>query len=371
MNAQAQFCPNLACGARGQCGSGNIIVHSRKRRRYRCTQCGQTFSARQGTMYAGLRSEETLVTIVVTLLVFGCPLQAIVQAYGLDERTVANWRDRAGKHAQAVHEGLVMQGQLDLGHVQADEMRIKGRGFIAWLGMALMVSTRLWLGSVVSVHRDRCLADSLMARVRRCAKSGCALLICVDGWRPYPNAILRTFRTKVPRPKGERGRCHLRVWPELGIAQIIKHTTAGFALTRRIYYGTTEFMVQQLFGSQGGILPNTAFIERLNATFRQRLAPLVRRCRHAAARLDTLHTSLYLLGTVYNFCTPHHALRRPNFDSPDWPRWLVQTPAMAAGLTHHVWSITELLSFRVAPPPFVPPKRRGRPPKSLAVPSTS
>jgi IS1 family transposase len=333
--------------------------------------CGQTFSERHGTLYAGLRTDERLVTIVVTLLVFGCPVPAIVQAYGLDERTVASWRNRAGKQSQAVHEALVMQGKLALDHVQADEIRVKGRGFIAWVGMALMVSTRLWLGSVVSVHRDRCLADSLMACVRRCAKSGCALLICVDGWRPYPNAILRTFRTKVPRPKGERGRCHLRVWPELGIAQIIKHTTTGFALTRRIYYGTTEFMVQQLFGSQGGILPNTAFIERLNATFRQRLAPLVRRCRHAAARLDTLHTSLYLLGTAYNFCTPHQALRRPNFDSPNSPRWLAQTPAMAAGITDHVWSIAELLSFRVAPPLFVPPKRRGRPPKSLLLPSTT
>jgi hypothetical protein len=333
--------------------------------------CGQTFSERSGTLYAGLRKDATLVTIVLTLLVYGCPLQAIVQAYGLDERTVATWRDRAGKHSQGVHEGLVRQGQLALGHVQADEIRVKGRGFIAWVGMALMVSTRLWLGSVVSVQRDRTLAEAMMAQVRRCAKMGCALLVCVDGWRAYPNAILRTFRSKVPRPKGVRGRCQLQVWPELGIAQVIKHTSAGFALTRRIYSGTTEFMVQQLFGSQGGLLPNTAFIERLNATFRQRLSPLVRRCRQAAARPDTLHTSLYLLGTVYNFCTPHHALRRPNFDQPDLPRWLLQTPAMAAGITDHVWPIAELLSFRVAPPPFVPPKRRGRPPKSLLVPSTN
>jgi hypothetical protein len=322
-------------------------------------------------MYAGLRSDETLVTIVVTLLVFGCPVAAIVQAYGLDERTVANWRERAGKHCQTVHEALVMQGKLALDHVQADEMRVKGRGFIAWMAMALMVSTRLWLGGVVSASRNRSLADDLMSKVRCCAQTGCALLVCVDGWCAYPNAILRTFRTKVPRAPGEKGRCHLQVWPELGIAQVIKHTTAGFALTRRIYYGTTEFMVQQLFGSQGGILPNTAFIERLNATFRQRLAPLVRRCRHAAARLDTLPASLYLLGTVYNFCTPHQALRRPNFDQPDLPRWCVQTPAMAAGLTDHIWSIAELLSFRVAPLPFVLPKRRGRPPKSLLVPSTS
>ena len=371
MNAQAQFCPNLACGARGQRGGGNICVHSCKRRRYRCMMCGQTFSERAGTIYAGLRSDATLVTIVVTLLVYGCPLHAIVQAYGLDERTVANWRDRAGKHAQGVHEGLVMQGQLDLGHVQVDELRIKGRGFIAWVGMALMVSTRLWLGGVVSTSRNRSLAEAMMTQVRRCAKTGCALLVCVDGWRAYPNAILRTFRSKVPRPKGVRGRCRLQRWPSLAIAQVVKQTTPVFALTRRIDHGTSQLVAQQLFGSQGGLLPNTAFIERLNGTFRQRLAPLVRRCRHTAARLETLHTSLYLLGTLYNFCTPHHALRRPNFDSPDLPRWLVRTPAMAAGITDHVWSVAELLLFQLPPPPLVPPKRRGRPPKAHALPSTT
>jgi hypothetical protein len=346
-------------------------VHSRQRRRYRCTQCGQTFSERSGTIYAGLRSDERLVTMVVTLLVYGCPVQAIVQAYGLDERTVAKWRDRAGRHAQAVHEGLVMQGQLALGHVQADEMRIQGRGFIAWVGMALMVSTRLWLGGVVSRSRNRSLAEAMMMQVRHCAKLGGALLVCVDGWRAYPKAILRTFRSKVPRPQGRRGRCRLQHWPALAIAQVVKQTTPVFALTRRIYHGTAQVVADQLFHSQGGLLPNTAFIERLNATFRQRLAPFVRRCRHSAARLETLHTSLYLLGAVYNFCTPHHALRRPHFDAPDWPRWLLQTPAMAAGITDHVWSMAELLSFKVAPPPSVPPKRRGRPPKSLAVSSTS
>jgi hypothetical protein len=264
-----------------------------------------------------------------------------------------------------------MQGQLDLGHVQADEMRMQGRGWIAWVGMVLMVSTRLWLGGVVSTSRNRTLAEAMMTQVRRCAKLGCALLVCVDGWRAYPKAILRTFRSKVPRPKGQPGRCRLHRWPALAIAQVVKQTTPVFVLTRRIYQGTTQFVAQHLFSSQGGLLPNTAFIERLNATFRQRLAPLVRRCRHAAARLKTLHASVYLLGTVYNFCTPHQALRRPNFDHPDLPRWLVQTPAMAAGLTDHVWSIAELLSFKVAPPPFVPPKRRGRPPKSLSFPSTT
>ena len=98
-------------------------------------------------MYAGLRSEVTLVVIVVTLLAYGCPVPAIVQAYGLDERTIADWRDRAGRHCERVHEAVVQQGQLELEHVQADEIRVKGSKLVAWMGMAMMVSTACgWVG---------------------------------------------------------------------------------------------------------------------------------------------------------------------------------------------------------------------------------
>jgi transposase-like protein len=97
MEPSEQFCPNSTCCVRGQIGQGNIRVHDRKRQRYRCTSCKHTFSARRDTMFEGLRTARELVVIVVTLLPFGCPVQAIVQAYGLDERTVASWRDRAGK----------------------------------------------------------------------------------------------------------------------------------------------------------------------------------------------------------------------------------------------------------------------------------
>ena len=95
-------------------------------------------------MFEGLRKPTGLIVIVVTLLSYGCPLQAIVHAYGLDERTVAAWRDRAGMHCQKVHQAVVEQGKLDLMHVQADEIRVKARGIIAWMGLAMMVSTRLW-----------------------------------------------------------------------------------------------------------------------------------------------------------------------------------------------------------------------------------
>src|SRR5436853_3075463 len=124
-------------------------------------------------------------------------------------------------------------------------------------------------------------------------------------------------------------------------------------------HGLLSQAEQLLQGSQGGTVLNTAFLERLNATFRQRLASLTRRSRHAAHRIFALETGMYLIGCTYNFCFPHHELSKTkHVGSPC-------TPAMAAGLTDHVWSICELLSYRLAPLPWVEPKRRGRPKQPL------
>jgi transposase-like protein len=81
---------------------GNIGIHSQKEKRYKCKVCGKTFTERSGTAFYRLHHNEELMTVVIALLANGCPPQAIVAAYGLDERTVANWQERAGKHSQAV-----------------------------------------------------------------------------------------------------------------------------------------------------------------------------------------------------------------------------------------------------------------------------
>src|SRR3954453_18256563 len=171
MDPQAQFCHNLDCTARGQLGLGNIRVHSRKERRYRCSACGRTFAATRGTPFYRLKKHADLVTLVITLLCHGCPVQAIVVAFGLDERTVADWRDRAGRHGQLLHEHRVLQGQVELGHVQADELYVKGVGRRRWMAMALAVPWRLWLGGVVSRSRDLTLITAVVAMVRRAARS--------------------------------------------------------------------------------------------------------------------------------------------------------------------------------------------------------
>jgi IS1 family transposase len=309
-------------------------------------------------MFAGLRKPTELIVVVVSLLAYGCPVQAIVHAFGLDERTVASWRDRAGQHCEQIHQALVEQGNLDLMHVQADEIRVKGRKMIVWMGLAMMVSTRLWLAGTVSLTRDRVLADRLMQQVRRCALRVGALLVCTDGWGAYPNSIRRAFRQKVKATVG-RGRACLRVWPQLHIGTVIKHTAKHrvIQVTRQMSHGVLEQASAWLHLSEGGSMLNTAFIERFNATMRERLAVLTRKCRHATQRVAALHTGMYLVGTTYNFCWPHHELSTCNHVGH------LCTPAMAAGLTSHIWSVYELLSYKVAPAPWLEPKRRGRPRK--------
>lgn len=193
MDPQTQFCPNRACPARGQVGQGNIGVHSQQERRYACPTGGKTFAATTGTPFSGLRTAADVVTLVLTLLCHGCPRQAIVVAFGLDERTVADWQARAGRHCQQGHEHVVQRGQVDLQHVQADARWVKLVGKRVWLAMALAVPSRLWLGGVVSAHRDLPLITSLVRRVRACARHP-AVLVCVDGLSRSVTAFRRVWR---------------------------------------------------------------------------------------------------------------------------------------------------------------------------------
>lgn len=134
MNSQEVFCPNVECSARGQPGQGNISVHSQKEHRYYCTVCGYPFAATKGTIFYRLRTRPATVMLVLTLLAYGGPLQAIVKAFGFDERTGRNWLHRAGQHCQAVHHHQVEQAHLDLQQVQADEIKAKHQGGISgWL----------------------------------------------------------------------------------------------------------------------------------------------------------------------------------------------------------------------------------------------
>jgi transposase-like protein len=102
MDPARTFCPNLAWAARGPTGQGNIGIHSRKEQRCIGTECHKTFTATKGTAMYRLRTSAETVSLVVTLMAHGCPLQASVVAFGYDERTVACGLARAGCQGPAV-----------------------------------------------------------------------------------------------------------------------------------------------------------------------------------------------------------------------------------------------------------------------------
>lgn len=363
MNPQEVFCPNIDCHARGQVGKGNIGVHSQAEKRYICHECHQTFTDTKGTIFYRLRTDAQTVMLVITLLAYGCPLKAIVKAFGFHEKTVKEWWRRSGEHCRVVHEHIIGGSQLDLQQVQADEIKGKGFGQTFWMAMAMMVSTRLWLGGAISHKRNLDLIQALANQIRQIALCR-EMLLAVDGLSSYVKAFRRAFRT--PFNGGKGGRRRLLSWPNIAIVQVVKQRQKGrLTIDRRIVQGCSQMITRLLEITQGAGVINTAYIERLNATFRQRLAWLARRTRHLAQQTDTLLAAMFTVGCFYNFCDNHHSLRLKLSVGKRGFRWVQRTPAMAAGLSDHRWSVDELFFFKVPPPRWKPPKRRGRPSKAI------
>ena len=365
MNPHELFCPNMDCPARGQVGKGNIHVHSLEDKRCLCEVCGQTFTTTKGTIFYRLRTHPETVMCVIVLLAYGCPIQAIVKAFLLDERTVRDWQKRAGQHCQQVHEHLVESRQHNLEQVQADEIKAKTQQGTLWMAFAIWVPTRLWMGGVVSPKRDMDLIQSLADKVRQMALCR-PLLLAVDGLASYVSALRDAFRSKFPRQAGETGRCKMISWPDIYIVQVVKQRVEGvLRVERRIVQGTKEIVESLIQKTQGKGMINTAFIERLNATFRQRISPLTRRTRNLAQQAETLLAGMDLVGCFYNFCDYHHSLRLKLSVGSFGYRWVQRTPAIAAKLTDHQWTPAELLNFKVPPSRWAIPSHRGRPSKAI------
>ena len=355
MNPHQVWCPTLDCPARGQVGKGNITIHSKKEQRYRCHVCHKTFSARIGTIFHRRRTDEQTIILVITLVSWGCPIVAIEHAYGIQAQTVREWLEAAGHHGEAVHHHLVLQPR-DLGQVQADEVRVKTQCGVVWMAMAMMVSTRLWLGGVISTRRDHNLIRRLGAMIAACAIMA-PLLLVVDGFKSYVDAFQKAFRTCVHA--GGRGAPRQVPWQVLCIGQVLKQYCGKrvVGVRRRVVQGSRQMVEQLVRQTPGCLVLNTAYIERLNGTFRARLAPLARRTHHLVHRKEVLHAGMYLVGVLYNFCTYHASLTLRTGKR--------RTPAMAAGLSEHCWSVEELLWYRVPPPHWTPPRQRGRRSKAL------
>jgi hypothetical protein len=179
-------------------------------------------------------------------------------------------------------------------------------------------------------------------------------------------AFVRVFRN--PVRTGKPGRPRLAAIPGLLLGQVIKHHSGRrlVGVTRRAVLGTAVAIAAVLAATGTGTGINTSYIERLNATFRAALSPLVRRGRAIVRGEGALTGWMYLVGCAYNFCWDHDSLR---IAAPpgECLKWRDRTPAMAAGLTDHRWTMRELLSAPIPLASWVAPRRRGRPPKRAQV----
>jgi len=273
MDPSTVCCATETCPDKGRVGAGNSGIHRRTKRRYRCHTCGDTCSATRGTPYDRLHKEAWLMTAVLVLRAHGCPPQAIVVACGLDECTVTAWVHRAGGHYAALHSHLVEAGQVEVGHVQADEIRVTGRGGVVWQAMAVALPARLWLGGA---------ARTVFQEPVYTGKRGCPRLTLPDGF-----LLAQVVKSRQGRRLAE--------------------------ITRRVVVGTEDAVTHVIAATRGGTAINTADIERSPegtlATFRAHLAPLTRRGRGIAHGTALVESGLWRVGCAYNFCWAHESLR--------------------------------------------------------------
>jgi hypothetical protein len=228
-----------------------------------------------------------LVTLVVTLLGHGWPLQAVGAADGLEERTVADGQQRAGPHAQRFHALRVQQGPVDAQHVQADERSVKRVGHQAGMAMARAVPSRRGRGGGISPHRDGRRRTALGQVVRRCVTTR-AILVGVDGLASYGTAFGRGFRHQGP---GQRGRPRRVVEPGLVIGPVGQRSSGRrlVGVRRRVVRGSVAAVAAGRARTATGPPINPASIERLHAPLRSCRAALGRRGRALAPEPPRLH----------------------------------------------------------------------------------
>jgi len=210
-------------------------------------------------------------------------------------------------------------------------------------------------------ERTLAMAQRMVHQVVQVLAPGCVPLFLTDGLREYMTALLAHYGHWMhPERRQATGPLPKPRWmplPQLLYAQVVK-TVRRRRLVRvrhRVVFGTLE-AVQQVLAACGWQI-NTAFIERVNLSIRQHVAAVGRRVSTLCKGEDGVRQQLALYQTYYNFCLPHTSLRQPlpqpvpTNGTGSAKQWRPCTPAMAARLTDRVWSLREVLMFRVPPWP--------------------
>ena len=345
-------CPNPQCGRFNRPSEGNIVHRSwtgqhKHIERLRCTTCGREFSEREGTLMARSKLPEDTVIRLVKCQRWGVCDEGTADICAVDLKTVHRFQRVAAHRAEAHHRQSVQN--LEVQGVQLDEAHSKLRPKqVAWVHTALAMGSwfLLW---VDFGPRTQDTAATLLAQV--VARAQQLPLFLTDGWKAYTAALLQVVGVVYrPRRRGHVGRKpkpRLVAPKTLFYAQVVKvRNKAGqvVEVSRRVVHGGPRRFGKQLRLRQLGETLQTAFMERCYGTLRGLVAPLRRRTRCLSWSRARHRGKVWLIVSLYNFVMPHKSLRQGRTPC---------TPAMAIGLTDHVWSYREYIWLPVHTDPVV------------------
>ncbi len=379
VDTSQHFCPHPTCAYRGWVGLGNLSANGHPSggpwRQFYCTACEGYFQETHGTPFHGKRVAPEKLVWAVGALAEGLGIRAVARVFEVDPTTVLAWLVEVAEHAAAfaqyfLHDVRVTQVQLDelfallsavkTGAVSEGEAITRLSRSPHWVWAAIDPVTKLLLTIEVG-DRTLAMAQRVVHQVVHVLAPGCVPLFFTDGFKAYTTALLTHYGQWMHPPRQRaQGPAPKPRWmplPGLLYAQVIK-TVRRRRLIRvrhRVVFGTFE-AVQQVLAACGWQI-NTAFIERVNLSIRQHVAAVGRRVTTLCKGEDGMRQQLALYHVYYNFCLPHASLRQPlpqplpTNGTGSAKQWQPQTPAMAAALTDHVWTLREVLLFRVPPWP--------------------
>ncbi len=341
--------------------------------RFQCKVCGGVVSASTGTAYAGVRTDLAIYRRGAKALAEGVSIRATGRLVEVDKDTVNHWLPTLGHHSQRVMNYFFRD--LHLSECQLDELWTfiykKERQLTpleklaevygdAWVWIAFSPVCKLVPAWVVG-KRTLPYARRLVFRLKS-ATDGQIPFFTSDELPHYADALLDVYGEWVQPPRhGTRGRFPKprRVPPaDLCYAVVVKEREQGrvVEVTTRIVYGTTEQVEAALQDSPVSYTINTYGVERNNLTVRQHSRRMSRKVNAFSKDPDYLEYQLTLAFAYYHFVMPHRGLRQrlphalpTKGRKGSYKKWKLVTPAMGAGLTDHVWTMDELLSFRVPP----------------------
>src|SRR2546427_330558 len=372
-------CPDPDCRYGGWLGLGNITSNGHPSggpwRQLHCTACESYFLETHGTPLHGKRVSMELLVWAVGALAEGLGIRAVARVFEVDPNTVLQWLVEAADHLQAfsqyfLHDVHVTQVQLDALYALLRAVKV-GEGSdteaIHYLSRsphcvwaAIDPVSKLLLTIEVG-ERTRAMAQRVVHQVAQVLVPGCVPLFLTDGFKEYTTAFLTHVGHWVQPPHRQAtGPAPKPRWmprPQLLYAHVVKIVRRRrlVRVRHRVVFGTLE-AVEHVLAACGWQI-NTAFIERINLSIRHHVAAVGRRVATLCKGEDGLRHQLALYHCYYNFCLPHSSLRRPLLQPESTngtgsaKRWQPCTPAMAAGLADRVWTLREVLLFRVPPWP--------------------